>query len=102
MIQITCKQDHLRMNIAPDQTIILGRQIVLDHRSLSSIGQKILTILPPRLAHTNASISFKEYLFDETVNLKFKTEYHMLINFVYCFQFNILPCNKKEEMSSHA
>ena len=29
-----------------DQTIILGLQIFLDHRSLSSIGQKILMILP--------------------------------------------------------
>ena len=36
------KQDHLRMNIAPDQTIILGIQIFLDHRSLSLIDQKIL------------------------------------------------------------
>ena len=35
------------MNVAPDQTIILGRQIFLDHRSLSSIGQKILMILHP-------------------------------------------------------
>ena len=34
------------MNIAPDQTIILGLQIILDHRSLSSMGQKILMILP--------------------------------------------------------
>ena len=33
------------MNAAPDQTIILGLQIFLDHRSLSSIGQKILMIL---------------------------------------------------------
>ena len=33
------------MNVAPDRTIILGLQIVLDHRSLSSIGQKILMIL---------------------------------------------------------
>ena len=41
-----CEQD-LRMNVAPDRTIILGLQIVLDHRSLSSIGQKILMILPP-------------------------------------------------------
>ena len=40
------KQDHLRMNVAPDRTIILGLQIVLDHRSLSSIGRKILMILP--------------------------------------------------------
>ena len=40
------KQDHLRMNVAPDRTIILGLQIVLDHRSLSSIGQKIWLILP--------------------------------------------------------
>ena len=33
------------MNVAPDQTIILGLQIFLDHRSLSSIGQKVLMIL---------------------------------------------------------
>ena len=43
------EQDHLRMNVAPDRTIILGLQIVLDHRSLSSKGQKILMILPPPL-----------------------------------------------------
>ena len=42
--KITAKQDHLRMNVALDQTIILGQQIFLDHRSLSSIGQKILMI----------------------------------------------------------
>ena len=41
------KQDHLRMNVAPGQTIILDLQIFLDHRSLSSIGQKILMILHP-------------------------------------------------------
>ena len=41
------KQDHLRVNVAPDQTIILGLRIFLDHRSLSSIGRKILMILPP-------------------------------------------------------
>ena len=41
----SAEQDHLRMNVAPDQTIILGLQIFLDHRSLSSIGQKILMIL---------------------------------------------------------
>ena len=34
-----------------DQTIILGLQIFLDHRSLSSIGQKILMILPHPLFH---------------------------------------------------
>ena len=33
------------MNVAPDQTIISGLQILLDHRSMSSIGQKILMIL---------------------------------------------------------
>ena len=33
------------MNVAPDRIIILGLQIVLDHRLLSSIGQKILMIL---------------------------------------------------------
>ena len=30
-----------------DQTIILGLQIFLDKRSLSSLGQKILVTLPP-------------------------------------------------------
>ena len=30
------------MNVAPDQTIILGLEIFLDHRSLSSIDQEIL------------------------------------------------------------
>ena len=39
---LTIKQDYLRMNVAPDQTIILGLQTFLDHRSLSSIDQKIL------------------------------------------------------------
>ena len=37
--EVKRKQDHLRMNVAQDQTIILGLQIFLDHRSLSSIGQ---------------------------------------------------------------
>ena len=34
------KQDNLRMNVAPDQTIILGLQFFLYHRSLSSIGER--------------------------------------------------------------
>ena len=42
------KQDHLRMNVAPNQTIILGLQIFLNHRSLSSINQKILITSHPR------------------------------------------------------
>ena len=32
------KQDHLRRNVAPDRTIILVLQIVLDQRSFTSIG----------------------------------------------------------------
>ena len=36
------QQNHLRMNVAPDQTIILDLQIFLDHRSLSSKDQNIL------------------------------------------------------------
>ena len=36
------------MNVATDRKIIFGLQIVLDNRSLSSIGQKILMILPDR------------------------------------------------------
>ena len=39
------KQDHLRMNVARDRTIILGLQIFLDHRSLSSIDQNYLKIM---------------------------------------------------------
>ena len=35
----------LMMNVAPDQTIILGLQIFLDHRSLSSADQNILIII---------------------------------------------------------
>ena len=44
MVSVTQKQDHLRMNVAPDQT---GLQIFLDHRSLSSIGHKILMPVTP-------------------------------------------------------
>ena len=33
------------MNVAPDQTIILGLEIFLDHKSLSLIDQKILVAL---------------------------------------------------------
>ena len=36
MLSLSKKQDHLRMNTAPDQTIILGLKIFLDLRSLSS------------------------------------------------------------------
>ena len=36
------REQNLRMNAAPDQTIIWGLQIFLDDRSLSSIDQKIL------------------------------------------------------------
>ena len=49
------KQDHLRMNVAPDQTITLGQQIFLDHRSLSSIDQKI--ILGPQIFLDHRSLS---------------------------------------------
>ena len=42
------KQDHQRMNVAPNPSIILGLQIFLDHISLSSIDQNILmTPAPP-------------------------------------------------------
>ena len=40
--KVPAKQDHIRMNVAPDQTIILGLQIYLDHRSLSSIDKRNL------------------------------------------------------------
>ena len=49
------KQDHLRMNVAPDQTIILGLHIFLDHRSLSSIDQKILMSSYVILGHPMSS-----------------------------------------------
>ena len=35
------------MNVVPNQTIILGLQVFLDHRSLSSIDQKFLMTPPP-------------------------------------------------------
>ena len=38
-IQNEAKQDHLRMNVALGQTMTLGLQIFLDHRSLSSIDE---------------------------------------------------------------
>ena len=49
MLQLFTKQDHPRMDVARDQTIILGLKIFLDHRSLSSIDQKIL--MTPHLMH---------------------------------------------------
>ena len=48
MFQKRSKHDHPRMNVAPDQTIVLCQQIILDHRSLSSIDQKILMTPPPK------------------------------------------------------
>ena len=51
-----------RMNVAPDQTIILGLQIFLDHRSLSSIGQKILMTLPPHYGLTGCPIKMHKCL----------------------------------------
>ena len=45
------KQDHLMMNVAPDQTIILSLQIFLDYRSLSSIDKKIL-MTPPDISRS--------------------------------------------------
>ena len=38
------KQHHLRMRVAPAQTIILGLQIFFDQRSSSSIDQNILRV----------------------------------------------------------
>ena len=53
------KQDHLMMNVAPDQTTILSLQIFLDYRSQSSIDKKILMTLPsPSPPHPPFSISF--------------------------------------------
>ena len=45
------KQDHQRMNVAPNLSIILGLQIFLDHISLNSIDQKILMTPPCPLPH---------------------------------------------------
>ena len=58
MLQLFTKQDHPRMNVARDQTIILGLKIFLDHRSLSSIDQKIfMTLYSPKfiLVHERSS-----------------------------------------------
>ena len=35
-LKFPLQQDHLRMKVAPDQAIILGLQIFLDHRSYLS------------------------------------------------------------------
>ena len=37
LLTIENQKDHLRMNVVPDQTIILGLKIFLNYRSLSSI-----------------------------------------------------------------
>ena len=71
------KQDHLRMNIAPHQTIILGLQIFSDHRSLISIGQKILMILPP-LPHPpffDLSISLEVFWMSFSLFIVFSSSY---------------------------
>ena len=60
----SCKQDHLRMNVAPDQTIIFGQQIFLDHRPLSSIDQKILMTLAPLPPHPHTIQVIKVILVD--------------------------------------
>ena len=44
------------MNVAQDQTIILGLHVLLDHISLSSMGQKILMILPPAFPAPTISV----------------------------------------------
>ena len=52
------KQDHQRMNVAPNPSIILGLQIFLDHISLRSIDQNIL-MTSPLLGHLdNFFLSF--------------------------------------------
>ena len=47
------------MNVAPDQTIILGLQIFLDHRSLSSIDQEILYHLVAKETGNSADVVTK-------------------------------------------
>ena len=49
--KITAKQDHLRMNVALDQTIILGQQIFLDHRS-KNLDDTICLSFSPLVAGT--------------------------------------------------
>ena len=60
MFQKRSKHDHPRMNVAPDQTIVLCQQIILDHRSLSSIDQKIL--MTP--AHNGRTVAPEAILFE--------------------------------------
>ena len=66
-IQTKMKQDHLMMNVAPDQTIILSLQIFLDYKSLSSIDKKILMIPPspppPHLPLFHLFLSFCPFVF---------------------------------------
>ena len=75
------KQDHLRMNVASDQTIILSLQIFLDHRSLSSIDQKILMTLPaPQIIH------LKSYSFVSKSRIFIKKIHHFFVNLEYSLQ----------------
>ena len=74
---------HLRMNMAPDHTIILGLQIFVDHRSLSSIDQKIL-ILFSGCSH---SITDMLYTFFRCVQM-FKDVFRLLqmfLDFLWMF-----------------
>ena len=56
------------MNVAPDQANILGVKIFLDHRLLSSIYQKILTItnLPDQTYQTYQTKPAKPCLPNQT------------------------------------
>ena len=48
LMHLCSQQDHLRMNVAPDQTFILGLHIFLDHRTHSQMLGKIEYTLPAK------------------------------------------------------
>ena len=68
-----------------DQTIILGLQIFLDHRSLSSIGQKILMILP----HSSLSLPHPPF-FDLSSSLEVAWMFSESYSSSFCI-LNFLP-----------
>ena len=62
---------YLRINIAPDQAIILGVQIFLDYRSLSSIGQKYWRYWIPPLFLYLSSLLKVVWMFSESYSSSF-------------------------------
>ena len=83
-----------RMNVATDQTIILGLQIFLDHRSLSSINQKILMTSPPNLPSPSSFFDLSWSF--EVVWMSSSPIHHFLSYYLSVFLFFTRPLLQKE------